>query len=353
MLAIPLPFVVSLLLLVLAGSLWGQRRQSASLACGFLLLCAVTTFLVGLRWTFDIALLRMLQPIFASLIPVLGWWVFARAKSARRPSWWHALLPTFVTLASVSYPLWGPPLDALITAQYVLYSVLLWHSANTEQQPPEYIRLSDWVWAIRAQRIAALMLFFSALIDGALTLDFMLAEGRHAMWILSLGHALLLPTLALAVMSLSLSTSEEQAEPSGSECAESEPEQTTFDTVPQSTVERDEALEASDQLIVEQVTALVLGQNMYLDPDLTLARIARKSGIPARQISAAINRVTGHNISQWVNQYRIDYATQRLAHSNDAITQVYLDSGFQTKSNFHREFSRIVGMSPSQYRQSL
>ncbi|SBS29634.1 HTH-type transcriptional activator Btr [Marinomonas aquimarina] len=351
MLAIPLPFVVSLLLLVLAGSLWGQRRHSALLACGFLLLCALTTALVGLRWTFDLALLRMLQPIFASLIPVVGWWVFSRSKSARRPSGWHALLPMLIAFGSLSYPLWEPPIDALITAQYVLYSLLLWRSADTEQQPPEYIRLSDWVWAIRAQRIAALMLLFSALIDGALTLDFLLAQGQHAMWILSLGHALLLPTLALAVMSLSLSTSE--APPSApTPCL-----QATKDTTSEPAITAAEPAaglsEAADQTVVAQVTKVVVDQQMFLDPDLTLARLARKSGIPARQISAAINRVTQQNISQWVNQYRIAHAAQRLASSDDAITQIYLDSGFQTKSNFHREFSRIMGMTPSQYRQSV
>ena len=355
MLAIPLPFVVSLLLLVLAGSLWIQRRHLVLWPCLFLLLCATTTCLVGLRWAYDLAFLRMLQSIFASVIPVAAWWVFAQTKSARAPSWWHAIVPLMVTIASLTYPLWEPPLDVMITAQYVLYFGLLWHSSNSDRQPPEYVRLSDWGWAIRAQRIAALMLLFSAVIDGALTLDFMLAQGQHALWILSIGHALLLPTLSLAVMGLSLATTEESDVSHSAETEQrsvsscEEPERcdsggASYDS---------KQIELADQSIITQVKQVVVTQQLFLDPDLTLARIARKSGIPARQISAAINRVMGQNISQWVNQYRIEYATQRLISSEDTITQIYLDSGFQTKSNFHREFSRIMGMTPSQYRQSL
>lgn len=348
MLAIPLPFVVSLLLLVLAGSLWGQRRQSALWACLFLLLCAATTAVVGLRWTFDVAFLRMLQPVLACLIPVVAWWVFCQAKTLQRPTWLHLIVPLLITFASITYPFWEPPIDVLITLQYLIYCVMLWHSAGNKQSSPEFIRLSDWEWAIRAERMAACMLLFSACIDGALTIDFMWAEGEHAMWILSLGHALLLPTLAIAVMGLALMTT---PEPSAQEPAVGDVNDVAkiqVAEVPPATL-----TDANDEWVMQQVVALVTGQTLYLDPDLTLARIARKAGIPARQISAAVNRVTGQNISQWINQYRIEYATQRLANSDDAITQIYLDSGFQTKSNFHREFSRIIGMSPSQYRQSL
>ena len=93
-------------------------------------------------------------------------------------------------------------------------------------------------------------------------------------------------------------------------------------------------------------------QALFLDPDLTLAKIARKVGIPARQISAAINRTASQNVSQWVNHYRIEHAKKLLATTSAPITQIYLDSGFQTKSNFHREFSRLTKQTPSAYRDA-
>ncbi|MEZ8387612.1 helix-turn-helix domain-containing protein, partial [Vibrio splendidus] len=41
-----------------------------------------------------------------------------------------------------------------------------------------------------------------------------------------------------------------------------------------------------------------------------------------------------------------------LMQSDEAITDIFLSSGFQTKSNFNREFSRITGQTPSEYRSS-
>ena len=71
-----------------------------------------------------------------------------------------------------------------------------------------------------------------------------------------------------------------------------------------------------------------------------------------RQISAAINQVYGRNISQVVNEYRIERAKTLLLTTDKAITQIYFDSGFQTKSNFHREFSRMTQQTPSAFRRA-
>jgi AraC-like DNA-binding protein len=41
-----------------------------------------------------------------------------------------------------------------------------------------------------------------------------------------------------------------------------------------------------------------------------------------------------------------------LAFTDEPVTQVMFEAGFQTKSNFNREFLRVTGMSPSDYRRS-
>lgn len=335
MLAIPLPFVVALLLFVLAGCVWFQSRDQAQRICWFLLACAATTFVVGLRWSFDWAVWRMLQPIFASTIPVLAWWVFAHSQRQQKMCVWHWIGPALIAIGSISYPLWQPPLDLLITLQYVGYGSALLHRAW--HQPAENTRISDLVWASKAKYLAGGMLLFSALIDGAMSADFMFFEGQHAELILALGHGVLLPTLAIAVMSVGLST------PASDRSSIEAP----------ATISEVNALSNSVDLddIAAQTANTVSEQQLFLDPDLTLAKIARKTGVPSKRISAAINHHFQQNISQWINQQRIAYAQQRLRDTQDSVTQIYLDSGFQTKSNFHREFTRIVGMTPTQYRQ--
>ncbi|MEQ5778311.1 helix-turn-helix transcriptional regulator [Thalassospira sp. NFXS8] len=91
-------------------------------------------------------------------------------------------------------------------------------------------------------------------------------------------------------------------------------------------------------------------RKLYRDPALTLDRLSRRAIIPARDISLAINRFYGRNISCIINEYRIAEATQLLADTDKTVTDIQFDCGFQTKSNFNREFRRVTGMSPRDYR---
>lgn len=357
MLAIPLPFVVSLLLSVLAGNLWAQRANEAKMACYFLLLCALTTAIVGLRWTFDLALFRLLQPIVASVIPVAAWYVFNCAADKGRLPWWHWVIPAFIALGSLGYPLWPAPLDLILTGLYVAYGIALVRASYKSGHLPVNVRINALGKALQAERLAGGMLLFSAVIDGAMTIDFAFFEGQHAEIILTLGHAMLLPALALSVVFMSLSTATEDEELERAEPPEKfskqAPEQSAFEPAANYSSERGESL-ADDEVehIIGKVEVVLKEQALYLDPDLTLAKIARKTGTPARQVSFAINETFGRNISRVVNEYRIAHAKNLLESTDAAITQVYLNSGFQTKSNFHREFSRVTSMTPSAYRRN-
>nr|WP_235690549.1 AraC family transcriptional regulator [Aeromonas hydrophila] len=83
---------------------------------------------------------------------------------------------------------------------------------------------------------------------------------------------------------------------------------------------------------------------------ITLARLSRKLGIPAKQISSAVNLVRQQSIPRVINEYRIAHARQALLNTDESITQILMNAGFQTKSNFNREFQRITGLTPSQFR---
>ena len=89
----------------------------------------------------------------------------------------------------------------------------------------------------------------------------------------------------------------------------------------------------------------------YLDPDLTLARLARRLHVPIKQLSAAINLVKGENVSRYVNGFRIRAARTSLE-EGETVTEAMLSSGFNTKSNFNREFARVTGQSPSAFLHS-
>jgi len=105
---------------------------------------------------------------------------------------------------------------------------------------------------------------------------------------------------------------------------------------------------SDDAALVTQMEALLADRQLFLDPGLTLAQIARRLKVPAKTLSAAINRVKGENVSRVVNGLRIAHACT-LLQAGTNVTQAMLDSGFNTKSNFNREFLRVTGQSPSDW----
>ncbi|MDO7666073.1 MAG: helix-turn-helix domain-containing protein [Loktanella sp.] len=70
-----------------------------------------------------------------------------------------------------------------------------------------------------------------------------------------------------------------------------------------------------------------------------------------KQLSEAINKVTGENVSRYINAARINEAKAVLS-SGENVTSAMLSSGFNTKSNFNREFLRVAGVSPSEWLQA-
>ncbi len=85
---------------------------------------------------------------------------------------------------------------------------------------------------------------------------------------------------------------------------------------------------------------------------VTLEQAGRILVIPARQISQAINRIYGGSFSQYLNDCRVKAAQALLRdHSDISITRLMLEAGFSTKSNFNKEFLRVTGLTPTQYRK--
>ncbi|NOJ12338.1 helix-turn-helix domain-containing protein [Vibrio splendidus] len=348
MLAIPLPFIAALLLCVTAVLLRYRYPQTSQKPFWFIMLCALMITVVGLRWTFDIALFRFLQPVLGASVPVAAWFCFAGAHRSKPLSLLHCLGPVVVLVGSFSYSyIWDGTIDLLLISLYLSYGCLLLKSSFNF---PEHVRLSDVSNVLYAERTAGIALLFSALVDSIISYDILLLNAQHTDLILSIGYLVLIPAIVGAVVVVSTSTSptpkknQQQSELSTLNSIQDEVEA----LIP--TVSLDEDKEVTQ--IVAKFDALMKDHQVFKDPDLSLNRVARKLGIPARKISSAVNQTHHQNISKVINAYRIEHAKTLLMQSDEAITDIFLSSGFQTKSNFNREFSRITGQTPSEYRSS-
>ncbi|KEO92127.1 hypothetical protein EH31_05520 [Erythrobacter longus] len=101
------------------------------------------------------------------------------------------------------------------------------------------------------------------------------------------------------------------------------------------------------------LTAFMEQQRPYLDPDMSISRLARRSGIAAKDLSAIINQRHGLHFFDFLNRYRIEHAQGLLTESDLSVTEILYASGFNAKSSFNTAFNKHVGMTPSAYRKNL
>jgi len=103
--------------------------------------------------------------------------------------------------------------------------------------------------------------------------------------------------------------------------------------------------------VIGRVEAALAREPLHLDPDLTVAKLARAAGERPRAVSEAINRIAGGTFYDLINARRIETAKRRLIETPDrAVLEVAYECGFNSKSAFNTAFKRIAGMTPSAWR---
>ena len=82
--------------------------------------------------------------------------------------------------------------------------------------------------------------------------------------------------------------------------------------------------------------------------DISVESVARALGYSARSLSAAFRDTLRIPFRSLLNQYRFEYANRLLANGNSRITEVALESGFQSIRTFNRVFRELSGVTPRQ-----
>ena len=102
-----------------------------------------------------------------------------------------------------------------------------------------------------------------------------------------------------------------------------------------------------------QLTRLMEKKKLYLDPSLRLEDVAAKARVPSYLASQAIRFGLNKNFFTWLSEYRVEEVKMKLRsekYKGAKIMDIAFESGFNTKSSFNTAFKKIVGLTPSQYR---
>jgi len=105
---------------------------------------------------------------------------------------------------------------------------------------------------------------------------------------------------------------------------------------------------------LERLYGYMEHERPYLNPSLTLDKLARRLAIPSRYLSQIINESLGVNFFDFVNGYRIEEAKKLFLDTSNgqrSILDLLFDAGFNTKSVFNRAFKKYTGMTPSEFKR--
>ncbi len=321
MLTLPIPAFAALVLAFLGLRAW-QRGETPLPLLVLIGALALQSAVVAGNQHYGLPGFAVVQPVLALCLPPLAWVAFV--ATVRRPlvaaDLWHVTVPAFGAFAKAFAQGWV--LDALIVGVFLAYGgAILWSLRGAVDLA--HVRLGAGERPLRLWRWIGVALIGSGVVD--VVIPVLLALGLHD-WVGWLVTGLSSATL-LVLGALGLSPD-----------LEAVPEE---DVAPAAT--------EGDAALVAAMDVLMAERRLWLDPDLTLSRIARRMGVPAKTLSGAINRVRGENVSRVVNGWRIAHACT-LLRQGDGVTQAMLGAGFNTKSNFNREFLRVMGVAPTDWR---
>lgn len=332
MLMLPIPVFCALVLGFLALRTYLSGRQG--LLVLFLAACALQTFVTVGALGFGIVNLQMILPVTGATIPALAWLTFRsvlfRSVSLAEAAP-HLAAPIFCLYCRIFAP---ATIDVVVPLIFAGYGSAILYSLRTTEDLPlarmdaggvPSILWSLLGWLLIASSLCDALISFAQISGNSVWADRIVSLYASAT-ILLLGALSSLPDAAGEVDSSRIA-------PLASNQL-SEDDRTR-----------------NDNDVISKINSLMRREKTYLDPSLTLLRLSRRLHIPEKRLSASVNRVTGGNVSRYINTWRIEHACNLML-SGQNITEAMLGSGFNTKSNFNREFLRIQHCSPREWSKS-
>lgn len=324
------------------------RRIGLVSACGVLalafLLISVSAALLGVHLVYDIPWLVGIRGGLALLaIPCLYLYFVAAGSDGYaipKTAVWHGLwlLGAIVAMA-VELP-WL--LDYILITEYIFYSlalVMIWRSrassfANLKEHAGKTISWLEIIIVFLSISVALEIFILVELADGGL---------------LEASMPLLLSMLSLIVL-VAIALIGALGRPSLFEHLYDLAVGGRFNVLSTDETPPD----AEEAELAARALELLGDAKILADQSLTITRLSRKLGVPARRLSRAINRVNKCSFSDLVNDQRIDLCKTIMRGDPDkALIEVMLDAGYVSKSNFYTQFSRRTGLAPAAFRVKL
>ena len=95
--------------------------------------------------------------------------------------------------------------------------------------------------------------------------------------------------------------------------------------------------------------------HLYLDPELSVGKVADHTGLSTRQISELLNQYRFTNFNAFINHYRVEEFKSRLTSpmaNQFTMAGLAMKCGFNSPATFNRIFKQYTGMVPSAFQKA-
>jgi AraC-like DNA-binding protein len=106
---------------------------------------------------------------------------------------------------------------------------------------------------------------------------------------------------------------------------------------------------SSDSRRVQKVKNFIDQNYRY---EIRLPQVADIAGMSPSAFSRFFKLHTGRNLSEYIIDLRLGYASRMLVDSTHSIAEISFQCGFNNLSNFNRIFKKRKGCSPSEFREN-
>jgi len=114
-------------------------------------------------------------------------------------------------------------------------------------------------------------------------------------------------------------------------------------------------LSEADALALQtSLQQIMTEQQLYLNPNLSLAMLAKKIGSASTTVSQVLNDHLHKSFNLYVNEFRIQAAKALLMSESQVNMDLVAErSGFNSSSTFFAAFKKLTGQTPASYRAAL
>ena len=102
---------------------------------------------------------------------------------------------------------------------------------------------------------------------------------------------------------------------------------------------------------LDQLSMITSYIREHYDKELSLEKVAQVFGYSPSYLSRMFQKYAKTNYKTYLQSVRIQYAFQEFVNTNHTVSEIAMNHGFPNSKAFSKEFKRMYGVLPSEYRK--